>query len=519
MKGLSRRELLSGGAAIAAAGLLSIDRPSRAAGRPMLPIPPELVADATGTIALRAQPGERQFLPGVATPTYGINGPFLGPAIRVRRGDTVSLKVTNGIKEDITMHWHGLKIPGDVDGSPYNVIKPGLTWEPTLNIDQPAATCWFHPHFYPTTAELVIMGLAGLFLIDDEETDALGLPSSWGVNDIPLILQDRRFNEDGSFFHRFNMVAITTGYVGDTMLVNGAHYPEARTARGWLRLRLLNGSNARGYRLALSDKRSMYAVASDGGLLSEPVEIKELLLYGGERYEVLVDARDGRHFDLVTRPVDQMAMNLPPFDGELGLVTVRPDGAEGAGALPDTLVDLPPLVSDLPPVSQNLVMEMRLDDEGMGLLKSAGLMKMTMAKKTDPAVVKAVTKLITDGPALPLEQQLSANAVNGAPFKFGAASFAAPLDTELRWLISEGSDQMQHPVHIHGCQFRILSLDGKAPPAHMAGWKDVAPIEKGGTAEIQVRFEHPASKDHPFMAHCHNLEHEDSGMMTDFTVS
>ena len=96
----------------------------------------------------------------------------------------------------------------------------------------------------------------------------------------------------------------------------------------------------------------------------------------------------------------------------------------------------------------------------------------------------------------------------------GAASFAAPRDTELRWLISEGSDRMQHPVHIHGCQFRILALDGKAPPAHMAGWKDMAPIEKGGTAEIQVRFEHPASEDHPFMAHCHNLEHEDSGMMT-----
>ena len=519
MMGLSRRELLLGAAALAAAGVLSVSLPSRAADRPALPVPPELKADAKGTVALRAQPGEQEFLPGVKTPTYGINGPFLGPAIRVRRGDTVAVKVTNGVGDDITMHWHGLKIPGEVDGSPYNVIKPGKSWEPTLRIDQPAATCWFHPHFYPTTAELVIKGLAGLFLIDDEESDALGLPSRWGVDDIPLILQDRRFNADGSFFHRFNMVAVTTGYVGDTMLVNGAHNPEAHTARGWLRLRLLNGSNARSYRLSLSDRRSMFVVGSDGGLLSEPVELKELMLYGGERYEVLVDARDGTPFDLVTQPVDQMAMNLPPFDAELSLVTLRPDGVEGDGTLPDALVDLPPLVADLPSVSQKLVMEMRLDAQGMGLLKSAGLMKMNMAKKTDPAVVEAVTKLITDGPALPLEQQLSANAVNGAPFKMGAASFAAPLDTELRWLISEGSDQMQHPVHIHGCQFRILALDSKAPPAHMAGWKDVAPIEKGGTAEIQVRFEHPASKDHPFMAHCHNLEHEDSGMMTDFTVS
>ncbi len=519
MTGVSRRELLLSAAALAAAGGLAAGRPSRAADRPALPVPPELRADAAGTIALRAQPGEQTFLPGLATPTYGINGPFLGPAIRVRRGDRVSFKVTNGVEDDITMHWHGLKIPGEVDGSPYTVIKPGESWQPTLDIGQPAATCWFHPHFYPSTAELVIKGLAGLFLIDDEESDALGLPSRWGVDDIPLILQDRRFNADGSFFHRFNMVAVTTGYVGDTMLVNGAPYPEARTARGWLRLRLLNGSNARGYRLALSDKRSMYVVASDGGLLHEPVELQELPITAGERYEVLVDARDGTPFDLVTRPVEQMAMNLPPFDAELGLVTLRPDGAEGTGTLPDALVDLPPLVADLPPVSQKLVMEMRLDDEGMGLLKSAGLMAMGMAKTIDPAVAEAVTKLITDGPALPLERQLGANAVNGAPFKMGAATFAAPRDTDLRWLISEGSDRMQHPVHIHGCQFRILALDGKPPPAHMAGWKDVAPIEKGGTAEIQVRFEHPASKDHPFMAHCHNLEHEDSGMMADFTVA
>ncbi len=519
MNEISRRKLLFGAAASAATGALARFRQSHAAGRPALPVPPELRADAKGVIALRAISGQQQFLPGIAPPTYGVNGPFLGPAIRVRRGERVTLQVANEINEDITMHWHGLKIPGELDGGPYNVINPGKSWEPTLNIAQPAATCWFHPHLYPTTAELVIKGLAGLFIIDDEESEALGLPSHWGIDDIPLILQDRRFNGDGSFFHRFNMIDITAGYVGDIMLVNGAVYPEARTARGWLRLRLLNGSNSRSYRLALSDGRSMYVVAGDGGLLSEPMALKELMLYGGERYEVLVDARNGAPFDLLTRPVDQLAMNLPPFDADLNLITLRPDGAESGGTLPEKLVDLPPLVTDLPPVSQNLVMEMRLDDQGMGQLKSAGLMKMNKAKKTDPKVVAAVTKLITEGPALPLDQRLSANAVNGAPFKIGDVPIAAPIDTELRWLISEGSDRMLHPVHIHGCQFRILALDGKAPPAFMAGWKDVAPIAKGGSAEIQVRFEHPASKEHPFMAHCHNLEHEDSGMMTAFTVS
>ena len=389
------------------------------------------------------------------------------------------MKVTNGVDQDITIHWHGLKIPADVDGSPYTVIKPGKTWAPTLNIAQPAATCWFHPHFYPTTAELVIMGLAGMFLIDDDESDALALPSRWGIDDIPLVLQDRRFNADGTFFSRFNLVTVTTGYIGDTMLVNGVQYPQARTARGWLRLRILNGSNARSYRLAFSDKRAMFVVASDGGLLGQPVELDELMIFAGERYEIIVDARDGKAFDLVTRPVEQMAMNLPPFDAELKLVTFRPDGAESKGRLPDTLASLPPLVKELPPTSQRLVVGMRLDNAGMGALKNAGLMKINKSGKIDPAVVRAVNKVITDSPALPLEQQLSASTINGAPFKMGVIPFAAPINKDLRWAISEGTDLMLHPIHIHGCQFRILTLGGKAPPAHMAGWKDTVPVEKG----------------------------------------
>jgi len=428
------------------------------------------------------------------------------------------MKVTNSLAEQTTMHWHGLKIPGDHDGSPYTIIKPGKTWQVPLTIDQPAATCWCHPHFYPGTAEQVIKGIAGLVVIDDDESDATGLPSRWGVDDIPLILQDRRFNADGSFFHRFNMTAITTGYIGDTMLVNGAPYPVAQVAQGWLRLRLLNGSNARTYRLGVSDGRSMYVVASDGGLLAEPAEVDELMIYAGERYEVLVDARDGAAFDLVSLPVAVMGMNLPPFDQTLPLVTLRPDGAGGSGTLPDTLATMPPLVADLPESSQNLVMGMTRDDEGMGLLKKAGLMGMMSPGKPEPQVVEAVTKLIVDGPALPLQEQLSANTVNGVAFEMGVVPFTAPIHTDLRWTISEGSDRMLHPVHIHGCQFRILTIDGKPPPPHMAGWKDIAPVQAGGNTEIQIRFDHPATEAAPYMAHCHILEHEDSGMMTNFAV-
>jgi blue copper oxidase len=453
------------------------------------------------------------------TATYGISGPYLGPAVRVRRGEKVVAQVSNGVPENITMHWHGLIIPGAVDGGPHRAIPPGKQWRTELSIDQPAATLWFHPHYYPSTAQEVIKGLAGLLIVDDDEVASLPLPSQWGIDDIPLILQDRRFAPDGQFFDRMNIVAVTNGYIGDTALVNGARYPEAHAARGWLRLRILNGSNARSYALAASDGRSLYVIASDGGLLESPVELKQLLVHVGERFEVLVDGRDGSAFDLVTLPISQEIMRLPPFDQPLPLVTIRPDGVDGKGQLPSNLAVLPPLTDPLPPVSQELVMDMFKDAQGMMLLKRAGLMAMAESGKTDPEVVARVVDLIVNEPALAQSDQLSANGVNGKSFSLDRIDFAATHNQYLRWRIAEGTDRMLHPVHVHGCQFRIISQDGKPPEPHRAGWKDIAPISAGGVTEILLRFPHAANRDNPYMAHCHILEHEDSGMMAQFTVS
>jgi blue copper oxidase len=516
---ISRRTVLLGGAA---ASMMREFCRSKAhaeeSARPSLPIPPELRANAEGTIALDARTGTMRFLNNRDTATYGINGPYLGPALRLRRGETVTVQVTNNVPENITMHWHGLIIPGAADGGPHQVIAPGKWWQTQLAIDQPAATLWFHPHYYPSTAQEVIRGLAGLLIVDDEEAGRLPLPSRWGVDDIPLIIQDRRFTPDGQFFDRMNAIAVTNGYVGDTALANGARYPEARTARGWIRLRILNGSNARSYKLSVSDDRSLYVIASDGGLLASPVELKQLLIHVGERFELLVDGRDGRAFDIVTLPVTQDLMRLPPFDGPLPLVTIRPDGADGTGRLPSSLAVLPALPQQLPLVSRELVMNMFRDMQGMMPLKQAGLPAMVQSGKTDPAVVARVVNLIVNDPALPQADQLSSSGVNGKPFSIERIDFSAARNQDLHWRISEGSDLMLHPVHIHGCQFRIISRDGKPVEAERAGWKDTAPISAGGVSEILVRFPHAATRDDPYMAHCHILEHEDSGMMTQFTV-
>jgi blue copper oxidase len=163
-------------------------------------------------------------------------------------------------------------------------------------------------------------------------------------------------------------------------------------------------------------------------------------------------------------------------------------------------------------------MDMFRDKEGMGPLMKAGLPEMIKSGKTDPAVVARVVNLIVNDPVLSQADQLSSSGVNGKPFSIERVDFSAARNQDLHWQISEGSDMMLHPVHIHGCQFRIVSQDGKPPPPERAGWKDVAPISKGGVSEILVRFPHEATSVDPYMAHCHILEHEDSGMMTQFTV-
>src|SRR5262249_15304591 len=158
------------------------------------------------------------------------------------------------------------------------------------------------------------------------------------------------------------------------------------------------------------------------------------------------------------------------------------------------LAVLPALPQQLPPVSQELVMSMFRDMQGMMPLKQAGLPAMIQSGKTDPAGVARVVSLIVGDPALPETEQLSSSGVNGKPFSLARSDFSAARDQDLRWRISEGRDLMLHPVHIHGCQFRIVTQDGKPPPPERAGWKDTAPISKGGVSDILLRFPYPATR-------------------------
>lgn len=517
---MQRRDFLKYSAALGVASALPLwSRAAFAADRPALPIPELLTADVKNSIKLVVQAGKSTFGSHTAT-TWGYNGQLLGPAIQLRRGKAVTVNIHNALPEETTVHWHGLEVPGEVDGGPQGIIRAGGTRTVTFTPDQRAATCWFHPHQHGKTGHQVAMGLAGLVLIEDDESRLLRLPAQWGIDDVPVIMQDKKFTADGQIDYQLDVMSAAVGWFGDTLLTNGAIYPQHAAPKGWLRLRLLNGCNARSLNIATSDGRPMYVVASDGGLLAEPVKVSELPMLMGERFEVLVETRDGKPFDIVTLPVNQMGMAVAPFDKSHPVLRIQPLLVNASGTLPDKLTTLPalPSLEGLTQRKLQLAMDPMLDMMGMqalmqkygdqamtGMHHGGGHMKMNHG---------GMGNMHHGGHGFDFH---NANTINGQAFNMDKPMFAAAKGQSERWVISGVGDMMLHPFHIHGTQFRILSENGKAPEVHRAGWKDTVRVE-GGVSEVLVKFDHDAPKEHAYMAHCHLLEHEDTGMMLGFTV-
>ncbi|ANC40843.1 multicopper oxidase CueO [Hafnia alvei] len=538
-----RRDFIKLTAMLGASSALPLwSRAAFAADHPALPIPALLTPDAAGKIALNVQTGSMKWKAGMQTPTWGINGPLLGPAMRLQRGKDVAINVTNALPEATTMHWHGMEIPGTSDGGPQAVIEPGKMWTAEFKVDQPATTAWFHPHTHGLTGRQVAMGLGGLIIIDDEESTKLPLPKEWGVDDVPVILQDKRLDAKGHIDYQLDIMTAAVGWFGDMMLTNGAVYPQHLAPRGWLRLRFLNGCNARSLNLATSDGRPLYVVGSDGGLLGEPVKLTELPILMGERFEVLVDTRDGKAFDIITLPVKQMGMTLPPFDRALPVLHIQPTLKSNEAKLPDALVNMPavPAADNVKTRWLQLMMDPQLDMMGMqmmmqryGMASMAGMdmkghgnmagmdhgqMQGHMAHGQMGHGKMNHGGMEQGNQMAPGYDFMHGNKINGIAFDMAKPMFDVKRGTYEKWTISGEGDMMLHPFHIHGTQFRILSENGKPPAAHRSGWKDTVRVE-GWRSEVLVKFDHEAPKERAYMAHCHLLEHEDTGMMMSFTVS
>ena len=488
---MNRRQFLIGSTAVCV-GLAGAGRAQSAVRA--LPLPPlsDLTGGIEGRIPLMLAPSTHDFGTGAVSRTFGINSSYLGPVIRVKQGQILPFDVTNMLGDGVALHWHGLHIPGNVDGGPHQEIEDGATWSPDVPIRQHASMNWFHSHTHGKTARQTYSGLAGVLLVEDDASLSADLPQTYGVDDFTLILQDKAFNGAGEMTYELTGEVFEDGFQGDTLAVNGAVAPVMQSVpNGLVRLRVLNACNARFLELTM-ETGPITIIASDGGFLASTVQTERVLMSPGERYELLVDMGEVQNnallVDLEGGGGGTFLANLfgagSPATA-LKLVRNRETGFQGS--IPDRLAIIAP--ADPSDAIRTRSFELQMDT-GADLA----------------ALAFAWGNICGDG----------AMAINRRPMKMDRIDEDVRKgDTEI-WRIL--ADDMLHPFHIHGCSFRILSQQGAAPPSYAQGWKDMVHVENGWS-EVLVKFEHEATADTPYMYHCHILEHEDCGMMGQFTVT
>ena len=447
-----------------------------------LPRPPDLSGD------LVAEPGTATVWPGTTTPVWTLGGAYPSPTLRLSAGQNVGVRLRNELGESTNIHWHGLVVPEAADGHPNDLVAPGASREIAFNAPGRAGTYWFHPHPDRRTAPQVYQGMAGFLVVEDGLDAALGLPT--GDRDVPILLQDRRLFEDRSFTYAPFPMDLMFGYLGDVALANGT--PDAYlsvSASPW-RLRLLNGSNARVFRVGFEDGRAFHGVGSDGGLLERPVAASVLDLGPGERVEIVADFSGdtvGGSVHLVSHAFTGPGGGFGPGMGAgMGMGGGSPQGS------PMTLlrcdVDRP---SEAPPFQPPDVL--------------------VPIERHDPARVRTRRSFVMQTRMPPVH---GAFTINGLAFEPGRVDVRVPRGELELWEVVNASTH-PHPFHVHAVQFQVASRTSGPIGPHETGWKDTVFVWPGERMELLMRFEGVAGL---FLLHCHNLEHEDAGMMLNMEV-
>jgi len=486
------------------------------------------VGDAAGgpfdvRLRLRAHPDQVAISQGPATEVWrysgeqlagpqgtvsALPGSYLGPTLRLRRGQRVSAELVNDLPEDTTVHWHGLHVPPVVDGQPRHPIRPGGTRTVAFDVADRAGLYWYHPHAHGPDGGRVgfqsYAGLAGPLIIHDDAEDRLGLPS--GEQELLLVLQDRRFNQGNELVYLpGGMAAMMTrmhGFRGDQLLVNGRPAGERPVAGRPYRLRLLNGSNARTYKLAWSDRRPVTVLGTDGGLLTRPGTYPFVTLAPAQRLDLWVDfaeTRVGEALELVSEAFSA---------GGMGSMM----GRDGPGMMGGGMMGATGMGGERMRVTRFRVTE-RSDAHNHAL----------------PERLVADTGLPTADARTPIRRfELGMRMMRGFTINGRRMDGASVADDEIVALGSteiwefHNTTMMPHPMHVHGLQFAVVARQGGDAGHDLRaglvdeGRHDVVLVLPGERVRIALRFE---DFDGLYMYHCHNMEHEDSGMMRYYRVS
>lgn len=413
--------------------------------------------------------------PGQTSQLVTINNSYPGPTIIIQKGSTLNVNFVNNLAEDSIIHWHGLLAPEIMDGHPMYAIHPGESYNYSFPIVQRAGTYWYHPHADMLTASQAYKGLAGFFIVTDPDEAALNLPS--GNFDIPLCIQDRRSVNIPQFTYNPNMNDTMLGMLGDVPLINGTPDAYFEVSKTLYRFRMLNGSNARVYKIAFSDNRSFQIIGTDGGLKDAPETVTSFMLAPGERVEILYDFSPYTIGQSVT-------LKSLHFTGTGG--TTYQQGTE-----------------------MNLLRFDITSNTSSGGVSPAALTPITYYNPSDVVRTRTFTLSHASGGGMNM------HLINGLTFSMHRIDFEVPLNGLEQWRITNATNDF-HPMHSHGILFQVLSRNGSTSLApNDKGWKDTVLVNPYEQVVVLIKF---TIYKGIYMFHCHNLEHEDDGMMINFKV-
>ena len=420
---------------------------------------------------------------GIEAPSWLLNGSLPSPLIRVRKGERFRVDLENDLPDNLILHWHGLTPPEDMDGHPRYAVRRGRSYRYDFTVENRAGTYWYHSHTHHKVGKHAYKGIGGLLIVEDDEEAALELPS--GDREIPIILQDRRM--EGHDTPSYSNPDTLEGILGDEPFGNGIRRPRLQVETALYRFRILNGSNARIFRLARDDGRKLVLIGNDGGLLDRPAEMEYIDLAPAERVDLLVDLRD-------LKAGDRLKLYSRAFHIAGGLAT--PERMHRQGHPLELLtLEVDREVEDPSPIPGRLLPLPNLPDPK----DSVGERSFVFTSDRDMHT-----------------RTMSVHQINGLSYQMDRIDERVPFgETEIWSFINE--NQFAHPVHLHATHFRVLSREGgrgQVMPWER-GLKDTVLVHPEETVKVAVRFSaHPGL----FLLHCHNLEHEDVGMMLNILV-
>ncbi|MGK5172329.1 multicopper oxidase family protein [Geodermatophilus sp. CPCC 205761] len=463
------------------------------------PQPPIIRVGATpgrASVTLEQAQTRLQVLPRPAPSTRlwvyrqpGMVGTFPGPTLKVRRNQLLTMRQINrlparhplfGHEFSTSTHLHGSPSLPQFDGYANDLTRPGFSKDYQYDNNEDARTLWYHDHAWHFTAENVYTGLASQYhLLPAEGEPTFGLPVD-DEFDLPLIISDAAFKSNGDLLFDDNS---ESSLMGDVILVNGVPWPEVPVRPRRYRFRILDASMSRGYDLQLTGGLPMTVVGTDGGLVSQPVDVQRLRLGMAERYDVLIDFSRfaGQRVELRNNRVD----NTIDFDFTDRVMAFRVGTDPGGSDAPLDLAGWP-----------------RVDPQGVLALDPRN----AVARRT-----------------LRFERQGGEWTINGLTWEdvedsnFENAIARPQRNTVEVWDLINDSGGWFHPIHLHLVDFRIISrTDGRGRvQVYENGPKDVVYLGENEKIRIVARFGPHTGR---YMIHCHNTVHEDHDMMHQFWV-